>query len=85
MTEQGEPKAKGKLSSVQLKVELKIDSEVKVEIRDALGIKLFESTAVYPEGEQQIKIGIGDMSQGLYFVKLFTEFEEKTKVLLIEK
>lgn len=85
VSEQGEPKEKGKLSSVHLKVELKIDSEVKVEIRDALGMKLFESMAVYPEGEQEVKVSIGDMSQGLYFVKLLTEFEEKTEMLLIEK
>ncbi len=74
-----------KLSRVEIALDLHIESEVKVEIRDALGKKLFESLAIYPEGKQEVKVSIGNMEQGLYFIQLSTDLESQTQMVLIEK
>ena len=70
---------------VTIDLTLFIESEVVVEIRDALGRKLFESEATYPEGDRQIKVGVGDMIQGLYFVRVSTDLDEKSEIVIVER
>lgn len=74
-----------KSPTIVVKLQLFIESEVGVEIRDALGHVLFESTTIYPEGEQKVKVKIGDMDQGVYFVKVNTALESQTEMVVLEK
>ena len=70
---------------VSINVKLYIESEVIVEIRDALGSMLFASEATYPEGDRQIKIGVGNMVQGLYFVRVKTDLDEISEMVIVER
>ena len=71
--------------AVSIPVQLHTESAVKIEIRDALGMKRFESEGTYPEGEREIRIGMGSMDQGLYFVRVSTYWEEKTEIVIVER
>lgn len=81
----GQPDAKSLNSTVVMDIKVYIESEVKLEIRNALGHKLFESLAVYPEGNRQVKVRLGDMEQGLYFVKVSTDLDSQTEMVILEK
>ena len=70
---------------VTIDVKLYVESDVMVEIRDALGKKLFASEATYPEGDRKIKVGVGDMIQGLYFVKVITDLDEIQEIVIVEQ
>lgn len=70
---------------VSIPVKLYIESGVKVEIRDALGYMKFESEATYPEGENDIRIGVGNMDQGLYFVRVSTDLDEQSVIVIVER
>ncbi len=81
----GQPDSKSVNSTVVMDIKVYIESEVKLEIRNALGHKLFESMAVYPEGNRQVKVKLGDMEQGLYFVKVSTDLDSQTEMVILEK
>lgn len=70
---------------VSIPVHLYIESEVTVEIRDALGYLRFESEATYPEGESDIRIGVGNMDQGLYLVRVTTDLDEQSVIVIVER
>ncbi|MDX2247676.1 MAG: hypothetical protein SF052_12905 [Bacteroidia bacterium] len=70
---------------VSIPVHLYIESEVKVEIRDALGYMRFESETTYPEGESDIRVGVGNMEQGLYFVRVTTDLDEQSVIVIVER
>ncbi len=80
-----ESEGMGTFPMVRVDLKLYVETEVRVEIRDALGKKCYETTAFYPEGDQQIRVGIGGLNQGAYFVKVSTELEEKSDMILLEK
>jgi hypothetical protein len=81
----GQPDSQNLNSTVVMDIKVYIESEVKLEIRNALGHKLFESMAVYPEGNRQVKVRLGDMEQGLYFVKVSTDLDAQTEMVIVEK
>lgn len=81
----GQPDSQSPNSTVVMDIKVYIESEVKLEIRNALGHKLFESMAVYPEGNRQVKVRLGDMEQGLYFVKVSTDLDSQTEMVILEK
>lgn len=81
----GQPDDQSNNSTVVMDIKVYIESEVKLEIRNALGHKLFESLAVYPEGNRQVKVKIGEMEQGLYFVKVSTDLDSQTEMVILEK
>jgi len=70
---------------VAIPINLYSASEVKIEIRDAYGNTQFESEAIYPEGENRIRVGVGNMQEGLYFVKLSSSWEEVTEIIIVER
>ena len=81
----GQPDSRLQGSTVVMDIKIYIESEVRLEIRNALGHKLFESMAVYPEGNRQVKVKLGDMEQGLYFVKVSTDLDSQTEMVILEK
>lgn len=70
---------------VAIPINLYSASEVKIEIRDAFGTTQFESEAIYPEGENRIRVGVGNMKEGLYFVKLSSAWEEVKEIIIVER
>jgi len=70
---------------VAIPITLHSASEVSLEIRDAFGNTQFESEAIYPEGENKIRVGVGNMQEGLYFVKLNSAWEEVTEIIIVER
>lgn len=84
-----EKMAEGGLDSgtrmVAIPITLHSASEVSLEIRDAFGNTQFESEAIYPEGENKIRVGVGNMQEGLYFVKLNSAWEEVTEIIIVER
>lgn len=70
---------------VAIPINLYSASEVKIEIRDAFGNTQFESEAIYPEGENRIRVGVGNMQEGLYFVKLSSAWEDVKEIIIVER
>lgn len=70
---------------VDVPIHLYTASEVKIEIRDAFGNTQFESEAIYPEGDNKIRVGVGNMQEGLYFVKLNSAWEEVKEIIIVER
>lgn len=70
---------------VAIPINLYAASEVKIEIRDAFGNTQFESEAIYPQGENKIKVGVGSMQEGLYFVRLSSAWEEVKEIIIVER
>lgn len=77
--------AKGEERTVAIPIQLRIESEVNVEIIDALGRKKFQLETLYPEGDQEVKVRMGQMDQGLYFVRVTTDLDEISQVVIIER
>ena len=77
--------AKGEERTVAIPIKLHIESEVNVEIIDALGRKKFQLETLYPEGDQEVKVRMGQMDQGLYFVRVTTDLDEISQVVIIER
>jgi hypothetical protein len=70
---------------IRMDLRLYVESDVTIEIRDALGKQFFTTQSVYPEGKQQIRVGVGGLPQGAYFVKVSTELESQSSMVLLEK
>ncbi|MEL6252921.1 MAG: hypothetical protein AAFR87_12985 [Bacteroidota bacterium] len=70
---------------VAIPINLYAASEVKLEIKDAFGNTQFESEAIYPEGENNIRVGVGNMQEGLYFVTLHSAWEEVKEIIIVER
>lgn len=80
-----EEKADAGSRMVAIPINLYSASEVKIEIRDAFGNTQFESEAIYPEGENRIRVGVGNMQEGLYFVKLSSAWEDVKEIIIVER
>ena len=61
-----------------------IKRSIGVSIKDAFGNTQFESEAIYPEGENNIRVGVGNMQEGLYFVTLHSAWEEVKEIIIVE-
>lgn len=62
-----------------------IESEVSVEVRDAWGEVVFNSDSNYPEGDREIRVSMGRMEEGLYFVRVGTDLEELSEMVIIDR
>ena len=69
---------------IKVDVELSQTSEMKTELVDALGKKVFELESTYPEGKSTINLYTNDVAPGLYFVRISTEQGFRSEKILIE-
>ncbi|MEL6674852.1 MAG: T9SS type A sorting domain-containing protein [Bacteroidota bacterium] len=69
---------------VSIVVELKYETEMRTEVLDALGRKVFEITASYPKGQSKQFIFTEDLEAGLYFIRITTDREAKTEKIILE-
>ena len=69
---------------IKVDVELNQSSEMKTELVDALGKKVFELKSTYPEGKSTINLYTNDIAPGLYFVRISTEQGFRSEKILIE-
>lgn len=70
---------------VSFPIHVYIESEVSVEVRDALGEVVFHSDSKYPEGDREIRVSMGRMEEGLYFVRVGTDLEELSEMVIIDR
>lgn len=70
---------------VTFPIHIYIESEVKVEVRDAWGEVVFLSESAYPEGDREIRVSMGRMEEGLYFVRVGTDLEELSEMVIIDR
>lgn len=70
---------------VSFPIHIYIESEVSVEVRDALGEVVFNSDSKYPEGDREIRVSMGRMEEGLYFVRVGTDLEELSEMVIIDR
>ncbi|MEL6674008.1 MAG: hypothetical protein AAFR61_17525 [Bacteroidota bacterium] len=84
---QGQGGNKGQMGArgVAIPVLLYTESDVKVEVINALGHLKFSSEARYPAGHREIKVGMNSMRQGLYFIRVTTYWDEQSKIVILEK
>ena len=65
---------------VSFPIHIYIESDVSVEVRDAWGEVVFNSESTYPEGDREIRVSMGRMDEGLYFVRVGTDLEELSEI-----
>ena len=68
---------------ISVEVDLEREKELKTELVDALGKKVFELEASYPRGKSIFHIYTDELEGGLYFVRVSTEnhvFSEKVVI-----
>lgn len=70
---------------VTFPIHIYIESEVTVEVRDAWGEVVFDSDSNYPEGDREIRVSMGRMEEGLYFVRVGTDLEELSEMVIIDR
>ncbi len=70
---------------VTFPIHIYIESEVTVEVRDAWGEMVFNSESAYPEGDREIRVSMGRMDEGLYFVRVGTDLEELSEMVVIDR
>ena len=70
---------------VSLDMTFYTESLVTLEVRDALGQVLFASQVIYPAGERAVKVSLGEVADGVYFVRAATDLEEQTQMVVIDR
>ncbi len=70
---------------VTFPIHIYIEADVKVEVRDAWGEVVFNSQSAYPEGDREIRVSMGRMEEGLYFVRVGTDLEELSEMVIIDR
>lgn len=70
---------------VTFPIHIYIEAEVTVEVRDAWGEVVFNSESAYPEGDREIRVSMGRMEEGLYFVRVGTDLEELSEMVIIDR
>lgn len=71
--------------AVSLDMTFHTESLVTLEVRDALGQVLFSSQVIYPAGERQVKVSLGEVEEGVYFVRAATDEQEKTEMMVVNR
>ncbi len=70
---------------VSFPLHIYIESDVTVEVRDAWGEVVFNSESTYPEGDREIRVSMGRMDEGLYFVRVGTDLDELSEMVIIDR
>lgn len=70
---------------VSLDMTFATESIVTVEVRDALGQVLVSSQVIYPAGKRTVKVSLGEVEEGVYFVQAATEEEAKSQMVVIDR
>ncbi|MEZ4774314.1 MAG: T9SS type A sorting domain-containing protein [Bacteroidia bacterium] len=69
---------------IKVDVELAESRELKTELLDALGRKVFHLSTSYPPGKSRIFIYTNDVKPGLYFVRVSTESGSRSEKVIIK-
>ena len=69
---------------ISVDVNLRVESEMKTELVDALGKRVFELKSNYPEGKSTLTLYTNDIAPGLYFVRVTTEQGFRSEKIIIE-
>jgi hypothetical protein len=69
---------------ITVSLDMKIETEMETEMVDALGRKVMELKAVYPQGQSLLHIGTSDLESGLYFIRLSTDRTTETEKIIIQ-
>ncbi|MDX2247846.1 MAG: T9SS type A sorting domain-containing protein [Bacteroidia bacterium] len=69
---------------IKVDVELAESRELKTELLDALGRKVFHLNTSYPPGKSRIYIYTNEVKPGLYFVRISTESGSRTEKVIIK-
>ena len=75
--------AKGEGNLLAINMDLYIQSEVAVQIRDAFGKIVFQSEDIYEEGKQDVRVKLNGLERGIYFLSVRTPWEEKKDMLVL--
>lgn len=69
---------------IKVDIELAENRELKTELLDALGRKVFHLNTSYPPGKSRIYIHTNDVKPGLYFVRISTESGNRTEKVIVK-
>lgn len=69
---------------IKVNIQLEEQQELKTELLDALGKKIFEVQSTYPPGKSYVQIHTNDLKQGLYFVRVSTDTGSQTEKIIIK-
>jgi hypothetical protein len=69
---------------ISVDVNLRIESEMKTELVDALGKRVFELKSTYPAGESSLSLYTNNIAPGLYFIRVTTEQGFRSEKIIIE-
>lgn len=69
---------------ISIEVTLAEKTEMRTELLDALGRKVFELFATYPMGKSRQAIYTQDLQPGVYFVRITTDEGSETDSIIIE-
>ncbi|GAB4412315.1 MAG: hypothetical protein OHK0039_18230 [Bacteroidia bacterium] len=70
---------------VSVDMHLYTETEVQVEVRDAFGQLLFRSETIYPEGDRNVRVALGQIEDGVYFVRVETDLATHSEMLVVDR
>gem|GEM_PF-3187467 len=69
---------------VSISINMSTENEMHTEFRDALGEKVFEFSATYPEGASKLHVHTDSFEPGVYVVRVSTDNSTSTEQVIIQ-